>query len=119
MSDSHDRQQDPYGPWGAGHFTHHHHNPYLQGGAPHVATEGFVGQARSAFLGGSGSDRFVKGMLIGAAATFLLTNEKAQQAIIKAGVNLFSQVASNVEELKEKVEDARAEAQEQRMAQED
>ncbi|WP_027390318.1 YtxH domain-containing protein [Chrysiogenes arsenatis] len=95
-----------------------HQNPYLQGGQ-YGAQNGFMNQAKSALFGGSQSDRFIKGLLIGAAATFLLTNEKAQQAIIKAGVTLFSQVASSVEELKEKVEDARAEAEEQRMAHEE
>lgn len=93
-------------------------NPYLQGELYGVQ-RGLFNDARSALFGGSETDRFIKGMLIGAAVTFLLTNEKAQQTIIKAGVNLFSQVASGVEEFKEKVEDARADAEEQRATQED
>ncbi len=88
-------------------------NPYLQGG-PCGAQGGMFNDARSALFGGSETDRFIKGLLIGAAVTFLLTNEKAQQTIIKTGVNLFTQVASGLEEFKEKVGDARAEADEQK-----
>lgn len=91
-------------------------NPYLQGG-PYASQGGLFNNARSALFGGSETDRFIKGLLIGAAVTFLLTNEKAQQVIIKAGVNLFSQVASGLEEFKEKIEDARAEAEDQKAAQ--
>lgn len=105
MSDDHDHrhagQTDPG------------RNPYLQGG-PYGAQGGVFNDARSALFGGSETDRFIKGLLIGAAVTFLLTNEKAQQTIIKSGVSLFTQVASGLEEFKEKVEDARAEADEQK-----
>ncbi|ADU66752.1 hypothetical protein LGV61_10105 [Desulfurispirillum indicum] len=114
MSDHKQEYSSAYG-YNPGNSTMH--NPYLQHHSAQAG--GFMGGARSALFGGSQSDRFIKGLLIGAAATFLLTNEKAQQTIIKAGVALFTQVASSVEELKEKVEDARAEAQEERMAQED
>jgi len=56
-------------------------------------------------------DRFLKGLLIGAAATYLLTNEKAQKVIMKTGMKLFSTVAGGVEEMKEKILDAKAEAE--------
>lgn len=105
MSESHDQRHD--------YQSETHRNPYLPP-EPYGPRGGVFSDARQAMFGGSETDRFIKGLLIGGAMTFLLTNEKAQQAIIKAGVNLFSQVASGVEEFKEKVEDARAEADEQK-----
>lgn len=52
---------------------------------------------------------FIKGALIGAGITYLLTNEKAQQAIFKAIVKAGSMLEAGVEELKERFEDAKAE----------
>ncbi len=52
---------------------------------------------------------FVKGALIGAGVTYLLTNENVQNGIMKMvakGVGLFQ---TGVEEMKEKYEDAKAE----------
>ena len=52
---------------------------------------------------------FIKGALIGAVATYLLTNESAQKAIFKTvakGTELFQ---SGIEEMKERIEDAKAE----------
>lgn len=54
---------------------------------------------------------FVKGALIGAAVTYLLTNKNAQEGIFKAfgkGSELFS---AGIEELKERYEDAKAQMQ--------
>ncbi|WP_419774763.1 YtxH domain-containing protein [Halarcobacter sp.] len=51
---------------------------------------------------------FVKGALVGAAVTFLLTNKGAQETIMKAaskGTELFQ---AGMEELKERYEDAKA-----------
>lgn len=51
---------------------------------------------------------FVKGALVGAAVTFLLTNKGAQESIMKAaskGTELFQ---AGMEELKERYEDAKA-----------
>jgi hypothetical protein len=56
---------------------------------------------------------FIKGALIGAAATYLLTNKNAQQTIMKAfskGTELFQ---AGMEELKERYEDARAQMEAQ------
>lgn len=54
-------------------------------------------------------DRFVKGMLIGAAATYLLTNEQVQRALIKGIVQVWSLVQGGLEEIKERFGDAQAE----------
>ena len=60
---------------------------------------------------GFNSSDFIKGALIGAAATYLLTNKNAQESILKAfgkGSELFS---AGIEELKERYEDAKAQMQ--------
>jgi hypothetical protein len=54
---------------------------------------------------------FIKGVLIGALATYLLTNKNAQETIMKTigkGSELFS---AGIEELKERYEDAKAQMQ--------
>ncbi len=54
---------------------------------------------------------FVKGALLGAAVTYLLTNKNAQETIFKAfgkGSELFQ---AGIEELKERYEDAKAQMQ--------
>ncbi|MEY6433941.1 hypothetical protein ABC977_16170 [Thioalkalicoccus limnaeus] len=55
------------------------------------------------------NDRFVKGVLIGAAATYLLTNENVQRSMIKGAVRIWSMLQGGVEEIKERFQDAEAE----------
>ncbi len=55
------------------------------------------------------NDRFIKGLLIGAAATYLLTNESVQRTAIKGVVKSWSLVQGAVEEIKERFHDAEAE----------
>lgn len=57
------------------------------------------------------STNFLTGALIGAAATFILTNENAQQAIFKAVIKMGKLLQAGSEELKERFEDAKAEIQ--------
>lgn len=52
---------------------------------------------------------FLKGILLGAGLTYLLTNEKAQQALFKAFVKAGNLLQAGTEELKERFEDAKAE----------
>jgi hypothetical protein len=56
-----------------------------------------------------GNPRFVRGVLIGAAAVYLLTNENVQQAAIRSVVRVWSLVQGGVEEMKERFRDAEAE----------
>lgn len=51
---------------------------------------------------------FVKGALIGAAVTFLLTNKGAQETLMKAATKGTELFQAGMEELKERYEDARA-----------
>lgn len=67
-------------------------------------------QQQSAFLN-FGNDRFLKGLLIGAAATYLLTNESVQRTLIKGVVQVWSAVQGGIEEAKERFHDAEAELQ--------
>lgn len=53
---------------------------------------------------------FVKGALIGAAAAYIISNPEAQKAIFKGIAKITSLFEMGVEELKERYEDAKAEA---------
>lgn len=55
------------------------------------------------------NDRFLKGLLIGAAAAYLLTNETVQRTAIKGAVRAWSMLQGGVEEIKERFQDAEAE----------
>ncbi|ANE36024.1 hypothetical protein CIG11343_1008 [Campylobacter iguaniorum] len=52
---------------------------------------------------------FLKGVLIGAGLTYVLTNQKASQALFKVIVKAGNLLQSGTEELKERFEDAKAE----------
>lgn len=60
-------------------------------------------------LFGNTKKDFVVGAVIGLAATFILTNENAQKAVLKGFAKLSSLFEMGVEELKERYEDAKAE----------
>jgi len=55
------------------------------------------------------NERFLKGLLIGAAAAYLLTNESVQRTMIKGAVKAWSFVQGGIEEVKERFLDAEAE----------
>ncbi|WP_236845066.1 YtxH domain-containing protein [Campylobacter devanensis] len=63
-------------------------------------------------FGAGNSSDFLKGALIGAAATYILTNENAQRAIFKGFAKISTLFECGLEELKERYEDAKAEASE-------
>ena len=54
-------------------------------------------------------ERFIRGLLIGGAAAYLLTNDTVQRAAIKGAVKAWSTLQGGVEELKERFQDAEAE----------
>jgi hypothetical protein len=58
-----------------------------------------------------GNDRFMRGLLIGAAAAYLLTNEDVQRTVIKGAVKVWSTLQGGIEEAKERFRDAEAELQ--------
>ncbi|PIE58675.1 MAG: hypothetical protein CSA33_01875 [Desulfobulbus propionicus] len=54
--------------------------------------------------------QFWKGALIGAAVTLLLTNESVQKGVVKTVSKVTAAAQCGIEEMKEKFEDAKAEA---------
>ncbi|MCV6608057.1 MAG: YtxH domain-containing protein [Campylobacterales bacterium] len=69
----------------------------------------------SSFLGSSfNTGDFVKGALIGAVGAYLLTNENAQKAIFKTLAGGASMFQAGIEEMKERMEDAKAELEAER-----
>lgn len=118
--------------WGHGHHHHHGHGwgypgmvPPSWGAWPSGPAAPAPGAAAAAPAGpladhphyhglaeaalNLNDNAFVKGLLIGAGATFLLTNDTVQRNIIAAAVKLWSSVQGGVEEMKERFRDAEAE----------
>lgn len=88
-------------PMGAGYGAYHD---------PSHTYAAMSGRAYPAQQSGSWlNDRFLKGLLIGAAATYLVTNESVQRTAIKGAVKVWSLIHGGVEELKERFRDAEAE----------
>ena len=63
----------------------------------------------SSLLSSLTSSRFLKGLVIGGAAAYLLTNDQVQRAVIKGTVKVWTLVQGGVAELKERFQDAEAE----------
>lgn len=57
------------------------------------------------------SDQFIKGLLIGAGVTYLMSNEKVQQKMVKTVVQGWTMMQGGMEEMKERFRDAEAEIQ--------
>lgn len=83
---------------------------YAQGYGAMQAGDAYPRQAQQAnSLLNFSNDRFLKGLLIGAAATYLLTNESVQRTAIKGVVQFWSALQGGIEEAKERFHDAEAE----------
>lgn len=52
---------------------------------------------------------FAQGLLVGAAVTFLLTNENVQKALFRGVARVIGTVQGGIEEMKERYHDAEAE----------
>lgn len=87
-------------------------NPYIN--QDNIINQGFnqglnqgnnqIGPKKAGFNQGD----FIKGALIGAAVTYLLTNKGAQENIMKAASKGSELFQAGMEEIKERYEDARA-----------
>lgn len=55
------------------------------------------------------ADSLVKGLVVGAAAAYLLTNETAQRTILRTAVQVWTKLQGGFEEIKERLHDAEAE----------
>jgi hypothetical protein len=63
----------------------------------------------SRLLPKKGRDKFLLGLALGAAATYLLSDETIRAGLIKTGLKLYTGAAGAVEELKEQFADIQAE----------
>lgn len=90
------------------------HAPYYQPQAnpmhnhPNYNLYNQVSSGLSGFLDFK-DERFIKGAIVGAAATFLLTNDSMQKNAVKSVVKIWSLFQGGVEEMKERFRDAEAE----------
>ncbi|MCM0756519.1 YtxH domain-containing protein [Desulfovibrio aminophilus] len=79
------------------------------GGAPQPAQP----QAESAASPGSwfnvSNPGYLKGLLLGAGVALVATNPTVQKAVISGAVRLWAAVQGGVEEIKEQIQDAKAE----------
>lgn len=82
---------------------------YVPQGAPMQMAAPAYPQQQSSSLLGFTNDRFIKGLLIGAAAAYILSNESVQRTAIKGAVKAWSLVQGGLEEVKERFHDAEAE----------
>jgi hypothetical protein len=98
-------QGNAYAAYPAGYPTGQYQAAYYQGPA---AYPGAQYQTQTPFLNFS-NDRFLKGLVIGAAAAYVLTNESVQRSAIKGVVKVWSMLQGGVEEIKERFHDAEAE----------
>jgi len=81
-----------------------HQNPYINNQP--------VQKEKSSFDTGN----FLKGALIGAVGAYLLTNEDAQKKIFKTFAKGADMFGAGIEEMKERLEDAKAELEAEREA---
>lgn len=76
-------------------------------------TQGWGGSGARGMLGGLANTRpneqFVMGALLGAAAVYVLGDEKLRGKILRSGMNLYASVMGGLEEIKEQAADIRAE----------
>lgn len=63
---------------------------------------------------GDADRRFVKGVLLGAAATYLLTNQTVQHTLFRAMARVWTGLRFGMEEVKERYQDAQAEVESER-----
>ncbi len=92
-------------------------NPYIQNQGFDQANQGFqsnpyinqnMAQNTQNQNNSFNSNDFIKGALIGAGITFLLTNKTTQQAIFNGFAKASDMFNMGMEEIKERIEDAKA-----------
>lgn len=99
----------PYGGW-----------PYPYGGGygyPPIYGPNMTANPNAGLVS-PGTERFLKGALIGAAAAYILTNETVQHALIKNTVRVWDLLQGGIEEVKERFRDAEAEIQAEKAGEE-
>lgn len=75
--------------------------------------EGFPGGGMFKTLGGAlqsaGTRQFLVGALVGAAAGYILSDEKLRSKIVKTALKMYGEVTGGFEEMKERMADLKAE----------
>ena len=71
-------------------------------------TQAAATEHHGGLFSGEHKDALVKGVVLGAGLTYLLTNETVQRNLIGAAVKLWSSLQGGVEEVKERFRDAEA-----------
>ncbi len=82
-------------------------NPYITAPFPQYSAQSTTPESLQ--KKSTATSEFVKGALIGAAVTWLLTNDKVQNALFKTAATTSSFFQEGMEEMKERFEDAKAE----------
>ncbi|KAF7598222.1 MAG: hypothetical protein CGU28_13430 [Candidatus Dactylopiibacterium carminicum] len=76
---------------------------------------GFLsGLGLPAGFGSRRTEQFLLGALLGAAATYVLSNEEVRSKLVKGAMKLYGSVAGGIEELKEHMADLKAEVEAER-----
>lgn len=79
-------------------------------GLDRAGLEALLGRKQSGGLASLGTNQqFLMGAVIGAAAAYLLTDEKLRAKLIRAGMQLYTGMAGGLEEIKEQMADIQAE----------
>lgn len=87
----------------------------LAGGANSPLNAGFLsGLGLPAGFGSRQTEQFLLGALLGAAATYVLSDEALRARIVKGAMKLYAGVAGGFEEIKEQMADLKAEAEAER-----
>ncbi|MBO3273916.1 YtxH domain-containing protein [Pseudomonas schmalbachii] len=96
--------------------------PQMMGGAPGAGWQdpaamfGMAGgmdagilQGLPTFLRSRNTEQFLLGLLVGTAATWVLTDEELRGKLLKSAVKLYANLAGGLEEFKEQMADVKAE----------
>jgi len=110
-------QQAPGSPYQAqnqgsnGPYQNHYYDPYMAnpGYPPRMPENNPPANGGFSSFFDFRDERFLKGALVGAAATFLLTNDSVQKNAINSIVKVWSLFQGGLEEVKERFRDAEAE----------
>jgi hypothetical protein len=77
--------------------------------AVHAAQELPPAPAASSSWFGFTNPSFITGLLVGTGATLMVTSPAVQNAVVKGAVSVWSAVVGGIEEVKERIRDAKAE----------
>jgi hypothetical protein len=104
----------PYSGMGAGYGASNHHHQHSRQQAYAAADSASLLHGVSSFLPSRHTEQFLLGLVLGAGATWVLSDEELRGKLLKAGMKLYANVAGGFEEIKEQMADIRAEVEAER-----